>query len=196
MLDVDDGAGGAESLAFPDVYRKHFGFVWRTLRRLGVREADQKDVTQNVFLIVHRKLPGFEGRAKLTTWLFAICRRVVKDYFQSPAIRHEVLVDARHVAARVQTVGPAQLRRLDAEELSKILEVVLDKLPEKLRTAFVLFELEEVSGDDIAQLLDVPVGTVRSRLRLAREAFQREVKLLEADEAGQSLGHLRSVEYR
>ena len=168
---------------FPEVYRAHFRFVWRTLARLGVREADRMDVCQNVFIVVHRQLPGFEARSELTTWLFSICRLVVKDYLQSAPIRLEVAVDAGDLAGRAGCTD-SPLRRLDSKELGRTLEGILDKLPEKLRLVFVLFELDEMSGEDIARLLEVPVGTVRSRLRLARVAFQREVRLLGGVDAG------------
>jgi RNA polymerase sigma-70 factor (ECF subfamily) len=65
--------------SFPDVYDAYLLFARRTLRRLGVRDADLMDMTQNVFLVVHRKLPRFEGRSKLTTWLYGICRRIATD---------------------------------------------------------------------------------------------------------------------
>jgi RNA polymerase sigma-70 factor (ECF subfamily) len=162
---------------FQEVYRAHFRLVWRTLGRLGVREADLMDVTQNVFLVVHRQLCGFEGRAELTTWLFSICRLVAKDYLRSAPIRREVVVDVRELARR-RGPGESPLQRLGTRELSQLLEAILTKMPEKLRLVFVLFELEERSGEEIARLLDVPVGTVRSRLRLARAAFQREAKVL------------------
>ena len=179
---------GESAATFPEVYRSHFRFVWRTLGRLGVRDADLMDVTQNVFVVVHRQLARFEGRSELTTWLFSICRLVVKDYRRSAPIRLEVLVDVAEMSRRLPAAESSQ-RSLDADDLGRLLEAVLDKLPEKLRIAFVLFELEEMSGEDIARLLEVPVGTVRSRLRLARAAFQREVKLLggvePADETGE-----------
>src|SRR5579863_6685531 len=85
---------------FQEVYRNHFRFVWRTLGRLGVREADLLDVAQNVFLVVHRQLSGFEGRAEVTTWLFSICRLVAKDYLRSAPIRREVMVDVRELGKR------------------------------------------------------------------------------------------------
>jgi RNA polymerase sigma-70 factor (ECF subfamily) len=166
------------ALVFPEVYRTHFRFVYRALGRLGVREADLMDVSQNVFVIVHRKLGGFEGRSSLTNWLFSICRLVVKDYLRSPRLRREVLVDSRKLAARLGT-DDGILRRLDSEDLGRLLALILDKLSEKLSVVFVLSELDEMSGEDIARLMDLPLGTVRSRLRLARVAFQREVKLLE-----------------
>jgi RNA polymerase sigma-70 factor (ECF subfamily) len=180
--------GESKAVTFPEVYRSQFRFVWRTLVRLGVRDADLLDVAQNVFVVVHRQLAGFEGRSELTTWLFSICRLVVKDYRRSAPIRREVLVDADEFSKRAATAATEAPppSSLDAEELGRILDAVLEKLPEKLRVAFVLFELEELSGEDIARLLDIPVGTVRSRLRLARAAFQREVALLGGVEASAS----------
>jgi RNA polymerase sigma-70 factor (ECF subfamily) len=163
---------------FPEVYRTHFSFVWRTLVRLGVREADLLDVTQNVFVVVHRRLSGFEGRSKLTTWLFSICRRIATDYRRSAPIRREVLVDGSNLFSLRAASSDNPLQHLDSEELRRMLETILDRLPEKLRVVFVLFVLEEMSGEDIACLLEVPLGTVRSRLRLAREVFRREVAVL------------------
>lgn len=178
MRSGTDDPGEPKAPTFPEVYRTHFPFVWRTLGRLGVREADLLDVTQNVFLVVHRQLAGFEGRSKLTTWLFSICRRVARDYLRSAPIRREVLVDVRNLLSLPAASTDSPLRRLDSDELGRMLEAILDRLPEKLRVVFVLFEMEEMSGEDIAHLLEIPVGTVRSRLRLAREAFRREVELL------------------
>jgi RNA polymerase sigma-70 factor (ECF subfamily) len=175
---------------FKDVYEAHFRLVWRTLGRLGVREPDLLDVTQNVFVVVHRQLAGFEGRAKLTTWLISICRLVAKDYLRSAPIRREVVVDVRELARRAGPDG-GPFDRMGAQDLSHILDAILAHMPEKLRVVFVMFELEELSGDEIARLLDLPVGTVRSRLRLARAAFQREVRLLEGGQADSAVTEAR-----
>jgi RNA polymerase sigma-70 factor (ECF subfamily) len=166
-------------MTFEVVYRTHFRLVWRTLGRLGVREADVMDVAQNVFIIVCRQLGGFEERSALTTWLFSICRLVAKDYRRSAPIVREVLVDTGKLEQRGGP-GDGPLQRLDTQDRCQLLETILSKMPEKLSVVFVMFELDEMSGEEIAGLLDIPVGTVRSRLRLAREAFQREVKLLVA----------------
>jgi RNA polymerase sigma-70 factor (ECF subfamily) len=166
---------------FEEVYRAHFAMVWRTLGRLGVRESDLMDVTQNVFIIVHRQLPRFEARSEITTWLFSICRLVAKDYLRSAPIRREIVVDARELAHR-STPGDNPVHGMDKRERQRVLQSILVKIPEKLRVVFVMFELEEMSGEEIAAVLELPVGTVRSRLRLAREAFQREVRALGASE--------------
>ena len=165
---------------FRALYDAHFEFVWRCLRRLGVREPDVMDQTQKVFLIVHAKLGGFEGRSLLSIWLFGICRRVASDYRRSALIRYEVTTDPADLESiSAWRRDPAGASRPERE---RVAETILNKLPEAQRIVFVLFELEEMPGEEIAALLDIPVGTVRSRLRLAREAFRREVKRLAAIE--------------
>jgi RNA polymerase sigma-70 factor, ECF subfamily len=159
---------------FGAVYRAHFKSAWRTLRRLGVREADLTDMTQNVFLIVHRKLPGFEGRSELTSWMYGICRRVALDYRRSARIRCEVLTETN----TLEGLFAPDMHSDAPDALASVAEALLNRLSEKLRIVFVLFELDEMSAGDIAVLLDIPMGTVRSRLRLARTAFQHHVERL------------------
>ena len=62
------------------IFREHAPYVWRVLRRMGVREADVEDVTQEVFVVVHRRLPEFEGRSAMRTWIYGICLRVASDH--------------------------------------------------------------------------------------------------------------------
>jgi RNA polymerase sigma-70 factor (ECF subfamily) len=171
------------------MYDAHFDFVWCSLRRLGVRESDVLDQAQKVFLTAHFKLSEFEGRARVTTWLFAICQRIASDYRRSAPIRREVATDAAEIDRR-RAPQPSPLAGTESQERALVAESILDKLPEPQRTVFVLFELEEMSGDAIAELLAIPVGTVRSRLRLAREAFSREVKRLSA---AQGVGRKEAV---
>jgi RNA polymerase sigma-70 factor (ECF subfamily) len=166
---------------FRAIYEAHLDFVWRSLRRLGVRQADASDLAQKVFLTAHTKLPEFEGRSRLRTWLFAICQRVASDYRRSAPLRREVATDAAEID--LFSASP-HTDRSESRQRMRIAEAILDKLPEAQRLVFVLFELEEMSGDEIAELLGISVGTVRSRLRLARDAFGREVKRLAAADGG------------
>ncbi len=160
------------------IYDEHVTFVWRALRRLGVRESDLPDAVQDVFLVVHRKLPEFEGRSKVTTWLFGIAMRVARDRMRLAHVRRQV-GDEEAVLAYVDESADvaAQAERRQAAE---ILESILDALPMEQRAVFTLFELDGMSGEAIAELLEIPLGTVYSRLRLAREAFQRSVTRLRA----------------
>jgi RNA polymerase sigma-70 factor, ECF subfamily len=165
------------STEFRAIYDEHFEFVWCSLRRLGVREADTMDQVQKVFLAVHVGWDDFEGRSKLRTWLFGICRRVASDYRRSSPIRREIVTDAAVMDLQRddhREAGP------DSRHQADVAEAILSRMPEPQRVVFVLFELEEMSGEDIAVLLNLSIGPVRSRLRLARERFRREVKRLAA----------------
>jgi RNA polymerase sigma-70 factor (ECF subfamily) len=178
-----DPAADASSTARPDatefraIYEAHFKLVWGSLRRLGVRSEDVMDLTQKVFITAYMRLDTFEGRSRLTTWLVAICQRLASDYRRSATFRREVVTEAAELeqhspAAEDSSAAFAQRRR------AVVAEAILNKLPEAQRTVFVLFELEELSGPEIADMLELSLGTVRSRLRLARESFAREVKRL------------------
>jgi len=171
-------AGAAPS--FRAVYDEYFDFVWRSLRRLGVREADAMDATQGVFLTIHLRLASFEGRSQLRSWIFGICMRVASDHRRSAPVRREVITDQVDLDLGATAHDADPLVRAESRQAVAIAESILNQLPEDQRVAFVLFELEEMSAEEIATLVDVPVGTIRSRLRLAREALHREAMRLAA----------------
>lgn len=155
--------------AFREVYDGNVRFVWRVLLRFGVPEDDLPDAVQDVFVVVHRKLPQFEGRSKLTTWLFEVCRRIAADRRRTDRACRE-LPDGDPIRGDAPTDVDWFVDRRRARAL---LERILENMTEEQRIVFVLFELDELGGDEIAELLDLPLGTVRSRLRLAREVFHR-----------------------
>jgi RNA polymerase sigma-70 factor (ECF subfamily) len=165
---------------FRGIYDEHFPFVWRSLRRLGVFESDLPDAVQDVFLVVHRRLPEFEGRSKMSTWIFGICFRIASDRRKAGRMvkltnGDEQLLDTPD--ERVDVAAEAERR----QGLAK-LEAMLDEMPLDQRAVFTLFELECMTGEDIALTLEVPLGTVYSRLRLARETFRRAAERLQARE--------------
>jgi RNA polymerase sigma-70 factor (ECF subfamily) len=137
------------------------------------------DLVQKVFLAVHVGWNEFEGRSKLRTWLFGICRRIASDYRRSSPIRREVVTDAAVLELEPGAPHDAPVGA-ESRQRATVAEAILNRMPEPQRVVFVLFELEEMSGEQIAELLDLSIGTVRSRLRLARERFRREVKRLAA----------------
>lgn len=163
---------------FQRVYEEHFPFVWKSLRRLGVREVDTADVAQEVFLVVYRKLPEFEGRSKLSTWLFGICLRVARDRNRLAYHRREVAGE-EELLEKIES-GSDVSAEAEHREAVTLLEQILDGLDFDQRAVFSLFELEGLGGEEIADLLQIPLGTVYSRLRLARESFQRAVSRLQA----------------
>lgn len=164
---------------FREIYDEHLDFVWRSLRRLGVSEADAPDAAQEVFVVVHRKLPEFEARAKVTTWLFGICLRVASDRRRRAGTRREVVGNDDAIAS-VADDAPNAEHSHERRQQRALVDRILDALPMEQRAVFVLYELEEMSGDEIAAALGIPTGTVHSRLRLAREAFRAAVARIEA----------------
>ena len=156
------------------VYERHADFVWRTLRRLGVAEADARDAAHDVFLIVHRELERFEGRSSLTTWLFAICRSVARDFRRRERQGARLTTDAElddEIDLRAD-VG----RAVEHQEQLAQLERILSTLSTEQRNVFILFEIEKLTGEELAEALAIPLGTVYSRLALARKAFREELQ--------------------
>jgi len=128
---------------FKEVYDAHFAFVWRSLRRLRVADANLKDAMQDVFLVVHRRLGEFEGRAKVSTWLFGICWRVAKDYRRRAHVKREVLDDSGFASVADPNVDAAASAERN-EELVRF-EAALDELDLDQRAVFMLFELENLT---------------------------------------------------
>jgi len=156
--------------SFDEVYATHVAFVWRVLRTFGLAEVQVEDAVQDVFLVVHRRLPEWEGRAAITTWLFAIARRVASAHRRrASGDRTEVLVD--EPAGRDDTFA-AMSRAQAAATVFHILQ----QLDEDKRMVFALVELEQLSVPEVARMLDLNLNTAYSRLRLARHAFELAVR--------------------
>jgi len=175
--------GGQETsdLRVEDIYREHFDFVWRSLRHLGVAESDVEDAVQDVFVVVHAKLSTFEHRARITTWLYGICIRVAHARRLRAHARRELPTDPRELPLE-ETEGGSVDEAYERREAERLLDSLLDTLPIEQRAVFTLFELEARSCEEIAQLCEIPLGTVYSRLRLSREAFKRAAARLDARE--------------
>jgi RNA polymerase sigma-70 factor (ECF subfamily) len=157
---------------------EHLDFVWRSLRRLGVREADCDDGCQRVWLIVARKLleiaPGKER-----SFIFSVVLRVASEMRRRDG-RHNHW-DELQPATVASDGNPADPeRQLEHKQAVELLDLLLTKMSFEQRTVFILFELEGFSSVEIARELGTSRGTVASRLRLAREALERA--LLERDE--------------
>jgi RNA polymerase sigma-70 factor (ECF subfamily) len=174
---------------FDAVYEEYFKFVWRTVRRLGIDLADTDDIVQEVFVVAHRKLPGFEGRAQVKTWLYKIALGVVRHYFRTqrrkPGHRPaqspqdlETLRDHRHF-------GPAEAA--ERAEAVQILDGILGHLDAEKREVFVLAEIEQLSSVEIAEVLGVNINTIYSRLRTARQEFERALARFQTHEFGGNL---------
>lgn len=170
----------AHSSRLSGLVHEHLDFVWRSLRRFGVREADVDDATQRVFLVANEKLARIEdGREK--AFLIGTAARIAAHVRR--AYKRRDAAEVRFSAAPPPSVpDPEELtqRREDRE----LLDRVLDRMPEELRAVFVLFELEELSVDEIARLLTLPRGTAATRLRRSREVFHDSAKAVAAELRG------------
>jgi len=154
---------------FSEVFRDHARYLWRALLGLGVRPGDVDDVCQEVFLIVHRRLPEFDGHA-LRSWLYAICLRVASEYRRSARVRREVSVEQIP-----DSEAPAgQFDAVLGRQLSARLLTVLDRLDDDKRAAFVLYEIEELALKEVAAALECPLQTAYSRLTAARTFVRDE----------------------
>jgi len=156
----------------------HFNFIWRSLRRLGVPEADVDDAAQEVFIAASRRIDSIEKGCE-RSFLFGTAIRVASNQRRRVARRREqrdaVVIDLHDPAPDPEaTTNLAQTRQM--------LQQVLDELSVELKAVFVLFELEELSVPQIADLVGIPEGTVASRLRRAREAFQAAARRVRARE--------------
>ncbi len=181
-----DTRGVASVGAPPDfdaVYAEYFGHVSRWLRAFGAPASDADDLTQEVFLVVRRKLAGFDGR-HLAAWLYRITQRTASDHRRRAWFRRLVLrapVDPESLASPARDPH-ASLERRDAE---RIVAGVLAQMSDVRRTAFVLFELEGYSALEIAELEGIPVNTVYTRLHHARRDFLRRLGQLGGDSRGE-----------
>jgi len=155
-----------------------YDFVWRSVRRLGVRDGDADDAAQHVFLVAARKLDAIrEGCER--SFLYQTALRVASDYRRSNKRRFEAsLTD---LPETIETADPALTtdELLDLRRARAFLDSILDQMPIDLRAVFVLHELEQTTMADIASLLSLPSGTVASRLRRARLQFG---EILERDQ--------------
>lgn len=157
-------------LSFEDVYQAHFGFVWRSAKRLGVREASLDDAVQEVFVVVHRRLADFEGRSSLRTWLFGITLRVVRAHRRS-ARHREPGSEVDPDTLRATESGPAE--HAEQAEAVRLLHALLDELEDERREVFVMAELEQMSMPEIAVAIGINVNTAYARLRTARQEFEQ-----------------------
>jgi RNA polymerase sigma-70 factor (ECF subfamily) len=166
--DVSESARLAD---FDAIYEGEFDYVFRTLRRLGVADADVPDAAHDVFVVVHRRLAEIDVDRPIRPWLFGVARRV------AAARRRRVRPGGE--PGEVAAPGPRLDDRLASHEL---LRTALSRLADDRREVFILHDIEGHSGAEIAELLGANVNTVHSRLRLARADLVAIVKRLRGGE--------------
>ena len=151
--------------SFREVFDKHARYVWRSLLGLGVRERDVADASQQVFLVVHDRLAADQVAAgALRTFVYGVCLRVASDFRRRAHRRHERLFADPPEPSQ----PPDQERATWHRQALAQLDAVLAGLPAPQREAFVLYEIEELSMNEVASALGCPLQTAYSRLHAAR----------------------------
>ena len=167
--DPDSDAEVHAALAFDALYDEHFGFVWRTLRALGLSQSLLDDAVQDVFLAVHRQLPGFEARSSPRTWICGIACNIAANYRRRER-RKGGLVP---LDPGLPAVASGPLEHLQTSQAWAIVSRFLDALDEGKRAVYVLSRIEGLSAPEIAEALSIPANTAYSRLHAAEEALKK-----------------------
>jgi RNA polymerase sigma-70 factor, ECF subfamily len=174
----------ADDRRFRQIVGQNLDFIWRCLRRMGIPSGDVDDAVQQVFLVVAGKL-GSIAQGSERAFLFATASRIAANSRRSVHRRdqaHNQLMQADWAH------DPSQEELTDQLRARTLMDRVLGEMPDDLREVFVLFELEELPVADVAELLSIPLGTVGSRLRRAREDFHERARRMKAAGAKRGLG--------
>jgi RNA polymerase sigma factor RpoE len=177
-------AQGGDKHAFDQLVSKYQRKLGRLLSRYIRDSAEVEDVTQEAFIKAYRALPSFRGDSAFYTWLYRIGINTAKNYLVS--LGRRAPTSTEFDSAEAETFESADLLRdintpeslLLSKQIGETVNSAMDSLPEELRTAIVLREIEGLSYDEIAAMMDCPIGTVRSRIFRAREAVAARLRPL------------------
>jgi len=173
--------GPMGTLDITDIYAAHAPYIGRIIQRLVGQGPQVDDLVQETFIVAFKTRHEYDGRAKVTTWLYAIASRLCLRH------RRSVLRFSLFRARLPREEAPAPFERpdgrLERQQDVALVEAVLQKLPFKQREVFVLYEIEGLEGSAIAELLGIPEGTVWTRLHKGRQRFQELMRRRLAKEA-------------
>lgn len=184
-----DESPGAIPAGFDAVYESMVDYVWNVVCRMGVPASDAEDVVQEVFVTVYRRLGEFEGRAQLKTWVFTIAVHLVQHYFRTHARKPGDRASAKgtEIQALVDQRDNGPANHVERRERYDALDWVLGQLDEGKRLVFVLAELEQLTLVEIGEIVGANPNTVATRLRAARQAFEKALARFQTRELGNPL---------
>lgn len=159
-----------------ELFEAHGPFVCRSLRYLGVPEADLDDTLQEVFLVVYQRLNDYEEKGRARAWLYSICTRIAHAQRRKLSRRRETPA----LAFFEDATGPTPLEHVEDREALVLGHRLLSQLPPQQREVFLLYEVEDLPMSEIAQALDCPLQTAYSRLHKARARILAEVERIAA----------------
>lgn len=173
-----------DKLAFELLVDKYERKLQRLLSRLVRDPAEVEDVTQEAFIKAFRALPTFRGESAFYTWLYRIAINTAKNYLTAQGRKSSLTVDfspedaesaGQHELARDSSTPEQEMM---SRQVAETVNAAMDTLPEELRSAIVLREIEGMSYEEIAAIMNCPIGTVRSRIFRAREAIAERLRPL------------------
>lgn len=169
--------------AFDLLVRKYQHKIAKLVSRYVYDRAEVEDVTQEAFIKAYRAMAGFRGESAFYTWLYRIAINTAKNYLVSQGRRlptSDIEAEEAEQGAEGSVLREIATpeHTLLTSEIAQTVTAAMDALPEDLRTAITLREIEGLSYDEIAAVMDCPIGTVRSRIFRAREAIDKQLKPL------------------
>jgi RNA polymerase sigma-70 factor (ECF subfamily) len=167
---VDSVETTDRSAQFRAIYDAWFEEVSRWIRALGGLDADRDDIVQEVFVVVRRRLDSFDG-SNPAGWLYRITRRQVRDFRRRAWAKHIFTKRHSDEPDALSDDGKNPAAALEYKEKQRVLHTLLRKMTDDRRSAFLLFEIEGLSGEEIACIQSVPLNTVWTRLHYARKDF-------------------------
>ena len=177
------GAEVGRDVQFREIYETWFDDVVGWLYALGAPPAETEDLAQEIFIVVRRKLAQFDG-GNLAGWLYRIAQLTVRDHRRRSWFRNLVLRRQEVDFSKMPHEAANPARNFEDAEARRQFQLMVSKMHGKLVTTFILFEIEGYSGEEIARIQDIPVGTVWTRLHNARKEFWKLVKEQRESEEG------------
>jgi len=175
-----------DKTAFDLLVLKYQHKIIKLVSRFVREPSDALDVTQDAFIKAYRALPNFRGDSAFYTWLYRIATNTAKNYLTSQRRRlNDVGIDREDMESREQDLGLDDMATpynlLVKDEVERTVFETIDSLPDDLRTALTLREFDGLSYEEIAEVMECPVGTVRSRIFRAREAINEKLRALSGE---------------
>ncbi len=168
---VSLAAGGRDHAAFAELVRRHEGRVRSLLLRMSGDMSLADDLSQEVFIRAYRALGGFEGRARVSTWLY----RIAYNAYVNHKTRTKVTAELdEHVAANLS--DPHFEGTAGHRDMGRDINLAVAQLPENYRAAVLLYYVEDLSYPEIAEVLDLPLGTVKTHLHRAKKALREHLE--------------------
>ena len=173
-LEVNTALAGEQMSGFDDLYRKHYRRVYSICLRMTGNVAEAEDLTQEVFIQLHRKLGSFRGESQFTTWLHRLTVNQVLMHFRKRSVKSELTTDDGEMPDSVDpdTLNPEAMPIVDRISL----ETAIAQLPPGYRTAFVLHDVEGYEHEEIARILGCSPGTSKSQLHKARLKLRKLIQ--------------------